>query len=265
MTSSDKTLKDKIVLMTAAATGIGRVVAENLHGQGATLYIGDISTEALNTLPDGDRFIGRKVDVSDAGQVEEFINVVKEAHGRLDILINNAGVSGPTQPVENTSLDDWHSTLAVDLDSVFFVTKYAVPLLKASSSGVIVNMSSSAGLFGVPLRSAYVAAKWAIIGLTKTWAMELGPLGIRVNALCPGSVEGERIDRVISLDASERNVSEAEIRRVYKRQSSLRRFVTADDIAAMVSLLVGDSGRNISGQAISIDGNTEGLTNWLDD
>ena len=136
--------------------------------------------------------------------------------------------------------------------------------MKAQRSGVILNMSSSAGRSGCPLRSPYVASKWAAIGLTETWAMELGPWNIRVNAICPGSVGGERIERVIQRDAEERGVSAEEIRTVYQRQSSLRDFASAEDIAAMVCFLSGPGGRMVSGQTIGIDGHTESLANWLD-
>jgi len=262
-------LEQKIALVTAGAAGIGRTIADDLLRQGATVYVCDVNAEALAAFETF--YVGEKnacsalVDVSDAHQVESFINSIMENHGRLDILVNNAGIAGPVKPVEDVGVDEWQATLAVDLDSVFFFTKFCIPLLKKSDDGVIVNMSSNAGLFGLALRSPYVAAKWAIIGLTKTWAMELGAYGIRVNAVCPGSVEGPRIDGVIKRDAQTRAVPESDIRKVYERQSSLRRFVSATDIANMVSYLVGEAGRNISGQAISIDGHTESLANWLDD
>ncbi len=160
--------------------------------------------------------------------------------------------------------EDWDRTLAVDLSGSFYVTRKAVPLLKRQG-GSIVNMSSTAGLFGCPMRSPYVAAKWAIVGLTKTWAMELGPAGIRVNAICPGSVNGPRIEGVIQRDATSRGMDPEEIRRVYLRQVSLRCFAEADDVAQMALYLCSDAGKRISGQAIGLDGNTESLANCLDD
>jgi NAD(P)-dependent dehydrogenase (short-subunit alcohol dehydrogenase family) len=139
-----------------------------------------------------------------------------------------------------------------------------VPLLKAAGGGSIVNIASNAALFGFPLRSPYTAAKWAMIGLTKTWAMELGVHGIRVNAICPGSVNGPRIDGVIERDARERGMTAQAIRDVYQRQSSMRVFVEADDVARTAQFLASEAGRFISGQAIAVDGHTEGLSNWLD-
>ncbi len=184
---------------------------------------------------------------------------------RLDLLMNNAGVAGPQQPVEEIAVEAWQQTLNTDLSSMFYLTRLAIPTMKAQRGGLILNMSSSAGRYGCPNRSPYVAAKWAAIGLAQTWAMELGPWNIRVNALCPGSVGGERIERVIQKDAEERGVDPDAIRTVYQRQSSLRAFASAEDIAAMVCFLAGPGGRMISGQTIGIDGHTESLANWLDD
>jgi len=144
------------------------------------------------------------------------------------------------------------------------VTRLAVPLLKRNGSGSIINIASNAAFSGCPMRSPYTAAKWAMIGFTKTLAMELGPFGIRVNAICPGSVEGERINTVIVRDAGERGRDEAEIREIYQRQSSLRTFVSADDVANLALFLVSDRGTRISGQAMGVDGHTESLANWMD-
>jgi len=262
-------LEDKIALVTAGAAGIGRAIADDLLRQGATVYVCDICEEALNAFRA--HYVGEKnaiaasVDVSNAGQVKAFINTIRCENERLDILVNNAGISGPVKPVEDIDVEEWQATLSVDLDSVFYFTKFCIPILKKSKDGVIVNISSNAGLSGVPLRSPYVAAKWAIIGLTKSWAMELGSCGIRVNALCPGSVAGPRIDGVIKRDAQTKGVAEEVVRKVYEKQNSLRRFVSSDDVANMVSYLVSDAARNITGQAISIDGHTESLANSLDD
>jgi len=179
--------------------------------------------------------------------------------GGLDILVNNAGIAGPTALCEEVSIEDWRRTIDVDLNAQFYCTKYAIPMLKAAGSGSIVMMASNAALFGYPLRSPYTAAKWALIGLTKTLAMELGPHGIRVNALCPCSVEGPRIDGVIEREAAKRGVSAEKVREDYQRQSSLRTFVSPGDVAAMALFLVSDLGATISGQAIGVDGHTESL------
>jgi NAD(P)-dependent dehydrogenase (short-subunit alcohol dehydrogenase family) len=196
-------------------------------------------------------------------QVDAMFADLARHHQRLDVLVNNAGISGPTAAVEDIDPADWDRTIAVDLSSAFYVTRRAVPLLR-TTRGSIVNIASNAALFGVPLRSPYAASKWALIGLTKTWAMELGPAGVRVNAICPGSVQGARIDGVIERDAMQRGMAPEAIRNVYLRQSSMRTFAEAEDIAAMVLYLCSDAGRNISGQSIAIDGHTETLSNWLD-
>ncbi len=187
-----------------------------------------------------------------------------ERHGKLDILVNCAGIAGPTGAVESIEPEAWDRCIAIDLNGVFYMTRLAVPLLRDSAHGCIVNMASTAGLFGYPQRSPYAAAKWAIIGLTKTWAMELGKDRIRVNAVCPGSVEGPRIDRVIERDATDRGMTAAEIRDIYLRHTSMRTFVTPDDVAEMVMFLASGSAGRISGQAICVDGHTEGLSSWID-
>ena len=142
--------------------------------------------------------------------------------------------------------------------------KVAVPLLKQAGGGSIVNIASSAAMFGYPLRSPYSAAKWAIIGLTKTLAMELGQQKIRVNAICPGSVSGPRIEGVIERDAKARGMETEEIRNAWTRQSSMRCFVSADDVAAMIGFLVSEDGARISGQTLGVDGHTESLSNPFD-
>ena len=236
-------------------------MAEAFVKQKASVHIADIDQTAIDEcLKVNPEITASICDVSDRDQVADLFNRVQS----LDILINNAGIAGPTAALEDIDIDDWDQTLAVDLSGSFMVARQAIPLLKQAGGGSIINMSSSAGLFGCPLRSPYVAAKWAIVGLTKTWAMELGPSNIRVNAICPGSVAGPRIDAVIERDAAGRGVQPQQIRDVYQRQSSLRRFVEADEIANMAVFLASDLGRGISGQALSIDGQTESLANWLD-
>ena len=178
---------------------------------------------------------------------------------RVDLLVNNAGISGPTALLEDIAVDQWQETIETDLNSLFYVTRWVIPLMKQQRAGVIINMASNAGLFGCPQRSPYAASKWAAVGLAKTWAMELGPWNIRVNAICPGSVEGPRIDQVIHRDAQSRGQPPEEIRARYEQQNSLRRFVSADDVAAMVTFLAGPGGANVTGQAIAIDGHTETL------
>jgi NAD(P)-dependent dehydrogenase (short-subunit alcohol dehydrogenase family) len=254
----------RVALVTAGAAGIGRAIAQRLAHAGIAVHVCDIDAAAIaDCLAGNPGMTASRSDVSCVEQVEELFGDLLQHYGRLDILVNNAGVSGPTAAVENIEPADWDRTIAVDLSSAFYVTRKAVPLLRASA-GCIVNIASNASLFGLPLRSPYSAAKWALIGLTKTWAMELGPSGVRVNAICPGSVQGARIDGVIERDAALRGMPVESIREVYLRQSSLRVFVEAEEVAAMVEFLCSEGGRNISGQSIAIDGHTENLSNWLD-
>jgi NAD(P)-dependent dehydrogenase (short-subunit alcohol dehydrogenase family) len=176
-------------------------------------------------------------------------------------MVNNAGIAGPTAAIEDIAIEDWRRTLAIDLDGVFYCLRRAVPLLKQAGGGSIVNLSSTAGLFGFPQRAPYVASKWAIVGLTKTLAMELGPFGIRANAICPGPVEGPRIERVISAAAESQGVDPEVVRKGLTGNISMRTFVSAQDIANMALFVCTDLGRNISGQALAVDGHTESLTN----
>jgi NAD(P)-dependent dehydrogenase (short-subunit alcohol dehydrogenase family) len=254
----------KIVLVSAGASGVGRAIAGSFRAQGHRVHVCDLSADLIGQLRQEDPAITSTLaDCSSAAEVDRVFEDVVERYGALDVLVNNVGIPGPTAPVEDIRPEDWDRTLAADLSSHFYATRRAVPLLKARGGGSILNIASSAAFFGFPLRSAYAAAKWAMIGLTKTWAMELGPHGIRVNALCPGSVNGSRIDAVVERDASARGMAAEKVREVYLRQSSMRVFVDAEDVAQTALFLCSDAGRHISGQAIGIDGHTEGLSNWL--
>ncbi len=249
------------VLVTAGGRGIGRAIAERLLAEGARVHICDVDEAALAELAAAHPEIGTTVaDVASEAQVDRLFQEVAAHLGGLDVLVNNAGVAGPAGPLESLDLDAWRKTLAVNLDGTFLCCRGAIPMLKAAEGGSIVNMSSTAGLFGYPRRSPYASAKWGLIGLTKTLAMELGPFDIRVNAICPGSVSGPRIERVIDKTAASRGVSSGEVRDSYLRQSSMRTFVDAEDIAATVLFLCSEAGARISGQALAVDGHTEGLS-----
>ena len=197
-------------------------------------------------------------DVSREEDVERLFTEAQATLGEgLDVLVNNAGIAGTTLPVEEIPTEEWKKTLAVNVDGQFFCLKRAVPMLKANGGGAIIGLSSAAGLRGFPLRTPYVASKWAIVGMTKSLAMELGKDKIRVNCLCPGPVAGERIDRVIAAKAEQRNISFEEMQEILLKDVSLNCFVTAQDIANMALYLASPVGERISGQAISIDGNVE--------
>ncbi|QDP00221.1 SDR family oxidoreductase [Thalassotalea sp. PS06] len=266
MTKPIITLSDNFVaLISAGASGIGKVIAEHLLALGANVHICDISEKAISDFIEANPSASASLcDVSDYQQVNKVYNELRDTYGKLDLLVNNAGIAGPTAKVEDIDPTDWRATVEVDLHAQFYFTKLAVPLLKHNpQGGSIINISSNAAFFGFPLRSPYTACKWALIGLTKTWAMELGPDNIRVNAICPGSVKGSRIDGVIERDAAERGVSSDKIREIYQMQSSMRLFVGPEDIANTIAFLASPLGACISGQAIGLDGHTESLSNNL--
>jgi NAD(P)-dependent dehydrogenase (short-subunit alcohol dehydrogenase family) len=192
--------------------------------------------------------------------VDRVIDDARAKLGGLDILVNNAGIAGPTGAVEDLDPDQWDRTVSTNLNSQFYFLRKAVPLLKETSDAPgIIAMASVAGRLGYPFRTPYAATKWAIVGLVKSLAVELGPSNIRVNAILPGAVEGERMDRVIAARADALGIGFEQMKTEYLGKISLRRMVTVDDIAAMTLFLASPAGRNISGQAISIDGNTEYL------
>jgi NAD(P)-dependent dehydrogenase (short-subunit alcohol dehydrogenase family) len=254
-------LENKRVAVTAGAAGVGRAIAEGFHRAGARVHVCDVAESSLAALASEIPEIGRSLaDVADPDQVARLFEDVQRNLGGLDILINNAGIAGPTAATEDCAIEDWRQTLGVNLDGAFLCLRRAIPMIKAAGAGSIVNISSTAGLYGYPLRAPYVASKWALIGLTKTLAIELGPHGIRANAVCPGSVAGPRMDRVIAAEAAARGTSEAEVREAYTRQTSLRTFVDAADIVEMVLFLCSDGGARISGQAMTVDGHTESLS-----
>ncbi len=241
-------------------------MARHFRGQGWRVAVCDADPAAVESVVgDGSGIIARTADVADAEAVDAWFDALVADCGRLDALVCNAGIAGPTAPVEDIEPADWRRTVDVDLNGHFYCVRRAVPLLKSAGGGSILVTASNAAFFGFPLRAPYTACKWALIGFTKTLAMELGPHAIRVNAICPGSVSGPRIDGVIERDAAARGMRAEDIRKIYARQSSMRLFVDAQEVAGLAYFLASEAGRSISGQAIGIDGHTEGLSNWLDD
>lgn len=248
-------LTGKRAVVTAGAGGSGLVIAQGLAAEGAEVFVCDVEQSALAALPAG--LTGANVDVSDPDAVEAWLAPIT-ADG-IDILINNAGIAGPTAAIEAITTEDWRRCLSVDLDSQFFCVRAVVPAMKQAGAGTIINISSTAGLMGLPLRTPYVAAKFAIVGLTKSLAMELGRDNIRVNAIAPGSITGDRMERVIAAHAAADDVSEDHVRDMYTQGVSMASFVTPEEIADMVVYLCSERGRRITGQVIAIDGGTETL------
>ena len=243
------------VFITAGAGGIGRVIAQAYADQGAQVYLCDQDEAALADLPE--TMSGACVDVTDEAALDAWLQTGLDTLGGCDVLINNAGVAGQADPVEKLDLAQWKQCLAVNLDAQMLTTRRIAPAMKAQKSGEIINLSSTSGLFGVPFRAPYAAAKWAVIGFTKTIAAELGPFGIRCNAICPGAVSGDRMDRVLAAEAKARGVTPDDVYKDYASGSSLRRFAEPEEIAGLCLYLSSDAGKFVSGQAIAVDGNTE--------
>lgn len=248
------------VLITAGAGGIGLAIAERLIGEGAKVLVCDVDDGRLEAF--GARFSDAhifKADVSDDDAIKTLLEFAQEHLGGLDALINNAGIAGPTGGVEDVDPDEWRRCIEVCLVGQFLCAHFAVPMLKQAGGGAIVNMSSAAGKHGYAYRSPYSAAKFGVIGFTESLAKELGQDNIRVNAILPGIVEGPRIDGVIAARAEQLGISHAEMETKYLENVSMRRMVTANDVAGTVAYLLSKDGKNISGQSIAVDANVENL------
>lgn len=246
------------VLVTAGGSGIGLSIAEAFHGQDADVHVVDINRGALSAVEANyPKMITSAADVADESAVDEIIDHHLGHFGSLDVLVNCAGIAGPTAKVENISLADWRQCMAVNLDSMFLFARRVVPIMKGQGSGNIINISSTAGWHGYPLRTPYASSKWAVIGLTRSLAMELGSHGIRANVICPGSVEGDRMDRVIAAEAAEKGVSEEEVRAAYTNSNSLKSFINGNDIADMAVFLASEQASRVTGQVMNVDGHLE--------
>ncbi|HSP57867.1 MAG TPA: SDR family oxidoreductase [Halomonas sp.] len=243
------------VLVTAGASGIGREIAVAFHEAGARVHVCDIDEAGLAALPEG--IASSVADVSQEDQVERVFGDAA-ALGGLDIVVNNAGIAGPTGGIDEIASRDWLKTIDINLNGQYFVASRAAPLLRASQ-GLLINMASVAGRLGFAYRTPYAASKWAVVGLTKSLACELGPDGVRVNAILPGIVSGPRIEQVIRDRAEKRGISYAEMEKENLSKVSMRKMVDAADIAAMALFLAAPGGSNISGQALSVCGNVETL------
>ena len=253
-------LNNKKFIISAAADGIGFVIANKIVENGGKVYLTDINQKKINFIKSSKKYknkiFAEKINCKNHNEVKKYFDSLK-SFNKIDGLINNIGIAGPTKYLNDISIEEWKNTIDTNLNTHFYFSKYAIPLLKKNKSASIINLSSTAGIYGFPQRSAYAASKWAIIGLTKTLAMELGKFNIRVNAICPGSVEGDRMKSVISAKANLVKKSSKKIKKEFESMVSLRSFVSKEDIASMVIFLLKNQSRNISGQIISVDGNTE--------
>ena len=254
MNTSAKGLR---VLVTAGAAGIGLAIAKTFKEHGARVHVCDIDDQALGAL-EAD-ITKTKADVASLADVERLFADAQKTLGGLDVLVNNAGIAGPTGKVEDIKVEDWDRCIAIDLSGMFYCTRKAMPMIKAAGGGSIVNLSSAAGRHGFPQRSPYCAAKWGVVGFTKALAVEAGPDKVRVNALLPGIVEGERIERVIAAKAKATGVGHEDFRKTFLETTSLHSTVTAQDIANMALFVSTAPGSRITGQALAVDGDVRYL------
>src|ERR1700712_1125276 len=248
------------VLVTAGASGIGLAIARRFAGEGARVHTCDVDKIALSELAASDPAISSSpCDVSNRAAVQKLFAETLAKLGGLDVLINNAGVAGPTSKVEDMNPEDWDRCLEICLTGQFNCTRLAVPLLRQSNNASIVNISSAAGRVGFAMRAPYAAAKWGVIGFTKSLSIELGPDNIRVNAILPGLVAGDRQRRVLEAKAQQRGISYAEMERTAFSYTSIKEYVTPQQLADQILFMCSPRGKTISGQAISIDGDTQML------
>jgi len=257
-------MSSKNIIISAAADGIGWTIAKSCLEKGYSVYLSDINQKKIDEINEhpliNNKIFIDNVDANNPDSVEKYFDAIKEKTVTIDSLINNVGIAGPTGKIENLSISDWKNTIEVNINSHFYFTKYAIPLLKANNGGSIINISSTAGLFGLPLRTPYAASKWAVIGVTKSLAMELGEFNVRVNAICPGSVSGDRMKRVIEAKAKSIGIPEEGLQQDYESMVSLKTFVDKEDIANMALFLISNEAKRISGQVMTVDGNTERMS-----
>jgi NAD(P)-dependent dehydrogenase (short-subunit alcohol dehydrogenase family) len=258
------------VLVTGGASGIGLAIAQAFVETGARVHVCDASEQTIDALQRSQEqasgngksapITATLADVADRNAVERVFDDVTRQLGGLDVLVNNAGIAGPTGGVDEIDVGEWEQTIDINLNAQFYFARRAVPLLRdARDGGSIVALSSVAGRLGYAYRTPYSATKWAIVGLTKSLAIELGPSGIRVNTIQPGIVKGPRIERVIAARAQQLNLSYEDMERRYLDKISLRRMTTPEEVAATALFLCSPAGMGISGQAISVCGNVEVL------
>jgi len=254
-------LQNKKIIISAGASGIGWATTKICVAKGALVYLCDVDPKVINNVKKhslyNKRIFASEIDASDETQVIDFFHIIKKKFKNLDALINNVGIEGPTRPIEKLDSNEWENTLHVNVNSHFYFTKQAIPLLKKSKNGSIINISSVAGIMGYPLRSPYAASKWAVVGVTKTLAMELGKYKIRVNAICPGTIKGDRMKRVIRDKAKFEKVSAKTIENDFVSMASMRSWINPEDIGNMCAHLISDEANKVSGQVIAVDGNCE--------
>jgi NAD(P)-dependent dehydrogenase (short-subunit alcohol dehydrogenase family) len=246
------------VMITAGGSGIGWAIAKAFADYGARVHICDVDERALDEVTEKyPQIAATRLDLTDEGAIDRWFEDAMGDLNGLDVLVNNAGIKGPTGYVEELTFYEWRECLSVCLDAQFLCARRAAPIMKEQRSGSIINISSTAGLYGYGLRTPYAAAKWAVIGFTKSLAIELGSYGVRTNAICPGSVNGARMERVAKAEAESRGVSLDLVHDEYVQSQSIKRFVKPEEIADMCLFLASPAAKMVTGQAIAVDGHTE--------
>ena len=252
-------LKNKKIIISAGASGIGWATAKVCLSKGATIFISDIAKKFLNKVKknplNNKRLFSYECDASNENDVKILFKQISKKTKKIDSLINKVGIAGPTGTIEKLKSKDWEETLKVNVISHFYYSKLAIPMLKKNKGGSIINLSSTAGILGFPLRSPYAASKWAVVGVTKTLALELGKFKIRVNAICPGTIKGDRMVRVVRDKAKFLKISKKAVEKEFLSMASLGNWIYQEDIGKMCSFLISDDGARISGQIIGVDGN----------
>jgi NAD(P)-dependent dehydrogenase (short-subunit alcohol dehydrogenase family) len=260
---TNKSLKNKKIVISAGASGIGWATTKVCISRGAQVFLCDINDKLINKINRNKKYKNKifayECDASNEDDVIDFFSKIFKKTKKIDTLINNIGIAGPTGTLDKLDSQEWEKTIKVNVISHFYFTKQAIPMIKKNKSGSIINMSSGAGILGFPLRSPYAASKWAIVGLTKTLAMELGKFKIRVNAICPGTIKGDRMKRVVRDKAKFLKISQSLIEKEFISMASMNSWIYEEDIGKMCAFLISDDSERISGQIIGVDGNATRL------
>ncbi|MDA7688513.1 SDR family oxidoreductase [Pelagibacteraceae bacterium] len=251
-------LLNKKIIISAGASGIGWATAKVLDQRGAQVFLCDINEERIQKINKNKKNKIRAFlcNADSEKDVDSLFKQIKKTTKTIDCLINNVGIAGPTGAIENLNIEDWNQTLKTNVVSHFLFTKNAIPMLKKNKGGSIINISSTAGVFGFPWRSPYAVSKAATMSFTKTAAMELGKYKIRVNAILPGVTKGSRMNRVIDAKAKYLKVSKKSIEKDFVSMASMNSWIEEEDIGKLCSFLASDDSHKISGQSIAVDGNT---------
>ena len=256
---ANQSLKNKKIVISAGASGIGWATTKICVTRGAQVFLCDINEKLINKIKKNIKYKNKifayECDASNENEVINFFSKVLKKTKKIDALINNVGIAGPTGNIEQLDSEEWERTLHVNIVSHFYFTKQAIPLIKKNKTGSIINLSSGAGILGFPLRSPYAASKWAIVGLTKTLAMELGKFRIRVNAICPGTIKGDRMKRVVRDKANFLKISQKQIEKEFISMASMNTWIYEEDIGKVCAFLISNDSERISGQIIGVDGN----------